>query len=73
MQRGRRAVIYSQMRTCAQHGVAPLSYLTDALRQVARGWEESRLEELQPNPWLQLFSSVLNNSQSQKHRRTPTH
>jgi transposase len=52
----RAAALYSLMRTCAQHGVAPLPYLTDVLRKLARGWEKGRLEELLPDRW-QLFHS----------------
>jgi hypothetical protein len=42
------------MRTCAQHGVAPLPYLTDVLRKLARGWPADRLEELLPARWQML-------------------
>jgi transposase len=47
----RAAVLYSLTRTCAQHGVPPLPYLTDILRRLARGWPHSRLEELLPHRW----------------------
>jgi hypothetical protein len=33
----RAAVLYSLMRTCAQHGVAPLPYLTGVLQKLADG------------------------------------
>ncbi len=59
----RTAVLYSLMRTCAQHGVAPLPYLTDVLRKLAAGWDPSRLEELLPDRWLQLYSSAPDLSQ----------
>jgi transposase len=55
------AAIYSILRTCAQHGVPPLPYLTDVLGKLANGWEESRLEELLPDRW-QVLHSAGNNS-----------
>ncbi len=48
---GRAAVLYSLARTCAQHGLPPLPYFTDVLRRLARGWPQSRLEELLPHRW----------------------
>jgi transposase len=45
------AALYSLMRTCAQHDVPPLPYLTDVLRKLANGWDQSRLEELLPDRW----------------------
>ena len=53
----RAAALYSLMRTCAQHGVAPLPYLTDVLRKLARGWDRGRLEELLPDRWHLLHSA----------------
>ncbi len=53
----RTAVLYSLMRTCAQHGVVPLPYLTDVLGKLT-GWDPSRLEDLLPDRWLQLYSSA---------------
>jgi transposase len=50
----RTAAIYSLLRTCAQHGVAPLPYLTDVLRKLANDWPKSRLEELLPDRWQRL-------------------
>lgn len=47
----RTATIYSLLRTCAQHGVRPLTYLTDVLRKLAAGWPEARLSDLLPNRW----------------------
>ena len=46
------------MRTCAQHGVAPLPYLTDVLRKLADDWPKSRLEELLPDRWQQLHGAA---------------
>jgi hypothetical protein len=53
----RTAVLYSLMRTCAQHSVAPLPYLTDVLRKLASGWDKDRLEELLPDHWQDLHST----------------
>jgi transposase len=50
------AVLYSLMRTCAQHDVPPLPYLTDVLRKLASGWYEDRLEELLPDRWQVLYN-----------------
>jgi transposase len=47
----RAATLYSLTRTCAQHDVAPLPYLTDVLRRIAAGWPASCLEELLPDRW----------------------
>jgi transposase len=47
----RSATLYSLMRTCAQHGVPPLPYLSDALRKLAAGWPDDRLDELLPDRW----------------------
>jgi len=46
----RTAVLYSLMRTCAQHGVPPLPYLTDVLRQLATE-SAPDLRELLPDQW----------------------
>ena len=54
----RTATLYTLMRTCAQHGVAPLPYLTDVLRKLAAGWEQSRLEELLPDRWQLLHNQI---------------
>ncbi len=69
----RTAVLYSLMRTCAQYRVAPLPYLTDVLRKMAGGWNQSRLEELLPDRWLQLFSAVPDGSQSPSALIDPLH
>jgi hypothetical protein len=45
------AALYSLMRTCAQHDVPPLPYLTDMLRKLADGWDHARHEELLPDRW----------------------
>jgi transposase len=45
------AALYSLMRTCAQHDVPPLPYLTHVLRKLAAGWGQNRLEELLPDRW----------------------
>lgn len=50
------ATLYSLTRTCAQHGVAPLPYLTDVLRKLADGWEADRLEELLPDRWQAMYA-----------------
>jgi hypothetical protein len=47
----RAATLYSLMRTCAQHGVAPLPYLTDILPNLARGEYTDRLDDLLPDRW----------------------
>ena len=53
----RTAVLYSIMRTCAQHGVAPLPYLTDVLRKLAAGWPQHRTDELLPDRWRDLHAA----------------
>ena len=52
----RTAALYSLLRTCAQHDVPPLPYLTDVLRKLAEGWDQSRLEELLPDRWQLLHN-----------------
>jgi transposase len=47
----RAARFYSLMRTCAQHGVPPLPYLTDVLRRLGAGWPDDRLDDLLPHAW----------------------
>jgi len=50
----RAATLYSLMRTCAQHDVAPLPYFTDVLRKLASdeyGTDADRLDELLPDRW----------------------
>lgn len=55
----RTATLCSVMRTCAQHGVPPLPYLTDVLRKLAAGWPDRRLEELLPDRWHRLHGEPL--------------
>ena len=50
----RSARLYSLMRTCAQHGVAPLPYLTDVIEKLAADWPEQRMAELLPDRWASL-------------------
>ena len=50
----RAAALYSLMRSCAQHRVPPLPYLTDVLRRLADGWKQSRLDELLPHRWEEM-------------------
>ena len=45
------AVLYSLLRTAAQHGLAPLPYLTGVLSKLAHGWDSGRLDELLPDRW----------------------
>lgn len=47
----RAANLYSLTRTCAQHGIPPLVYLTDILDKIAAGWTIDRLDELLPHRW----------------------
>lgn len=47
----RAAALYSLVRTCAQHGVPPLPYLTDILTKLAAGWSVTRLDDLLPHQW----------------------
>lgn len=47
----RSAAIYSLLRTAAQHGVAPLPYLTDVLTKLAAGSHADRLDDLLPDRW----------------------
>ena len=47
----RTATLYSLMRTCAQHGVPPLPYLTDVLPRIPTSCEDDRLHELLPDRW----------------------
>jgi len=52
----RLARLYSLMRTCAQHGVEPLPYLTDVIEKLAAGWPRERLAELLPERWAKLHA-----------------
>ncbi len=52
----RMARIYSLMRTCAQHSVAPLPYLTDVIAKLAAGWPTERLPELLPDRWARVHA-----------------
>jgi transposase len=47
----RAASLYSLIRTCAQHGVPPLPYLTDVLRQLPAARTVSDLDALLPDRW----------------------
>jgi transposase len=47
----RAAALYSLMRTCAQHGVPPLPYLTDILAKLPTARTASDLDALLPHPW----------------------
>ena len=47
----RAAGLYSLLRTCAQHGAAPLPYLTDVLRQLSARSRPDSLEALLPDRW----------------------
>jgi hypothetical protein len=47
----RTATLYSLMRTCAQHGIEPLPWLTSVLRRLAKSWDPNRLDELLPDRW----------------------
>lgn len=55
----RAARLYSLVRTCALHGVAPLAYLTDVLPKLASGAYATRLEDLLPDRWQALQHGVL--------------
>lgn len=54
----RTAVLYSLMRTCAQHDVPPLPYFTDVLRKLADGWPQKRIHELLPDRWQPTPSDI---------------
>lgn len=47
----RTAVLYSLVRTCAEHGVPPLPYLTDVLRSLGAGWPARQVDQLLPHAW----------------------
>ncbi len=51
----RAPVLYSLMRTCAQHGVPPLPYLTDVLRQLR---EHVPVQDLLPDRWRDLHAAA---------------
>jgi transposase len=51
----RAAGLYSLMRTCAQHGVAPYEYLSDVMHRLAKNVP---VEDLLPDRWQQLFGSA---------------
>jgi len=50
----RAAVLYSLQRTCAQHGVPPLPYLTDVLRKLR---EDVPATNLLPDTWRALYGA----------------
>jgi transposase len=62
------AALYSLLRTCALHDVAPLPYLTDVLRKLADGWDPSRLEDLLPDRWLRLHNAGADSRSPPVHR-----
>jgi hypothetical protein len=48
----RTAALYSLLRTCAQHGVPPLPYITDVLTKLASGsYQDEDLDQLLPDRW----------------------
>ena len=51
----RAAVLYSLMRTCAQHGVPPLPYFTDVLRKLR---EHVPVTDLLPDRWRELYGAA---------------
>ena len=51
----RAAVLYSLMRTCAQHGVPPLPYFTDVLRKLR---EHVPVNDLLPDRWRDLYGAA---------------
>jgi transposase len=49
---GRRAAaLYSLVRTCTQHGIPPLPYLTDVLTKLSAARTASELDALLPDRW----------------------
>lgn len=51
----RSAVLYSLVRTCAQHGVAPFPYLSDVMYRLVNNVP---VEDLLPDRWQQLFATT---------------
>ena len=51
----RAAVLYSLMRTCAQHGVPPLPYVTDVLRKLR---DNVPVPDLLPDRWRDLHATA---------------
>ena len=51
----RAAVLYSLIRTCAQHGVPPLPYFTDVLRKLR---EHVPVTDLLPDRWRELYGAA---------------
>lgn len=47
----RAAALYSLLRTCAQHGVPPLPYLTDVLAKLPTARTPAELDALLPDRW----------------------
>jgi hypothetical protein len=47
-------VLYSIMRTCARHKVAPLPYMTDVLRRLREGIPAA---DLLPDRWQQTYGA----------------
>ena len=60
----RTAALYSIMRTCAQHGVPPLPYLSAVLRKLAHGSDADRIEELLPDRWEHLHGGEVSEAPS---------
>jgi hypothetical protein len=50
----RTGVLYSIMRTCARHKVAPLPYMTDVLRRLREGIPAA---DLLPDRWQQTYGA----------------
>ena len=50
----RAAVLYSLLRTCAQHGVPPLPYLTDVLRKLR---DDVPATDLLPDRWHDVYGA----------------
>src|SRR5439155_754531 len=47
----RAAIIYTVFGTCRLHDVDPWAYTRDVLEKLARGWKQSRIDELLPPAW----------------------
>jgi len=50
----RAAVLYALLRTCAQHGVPPLPYLTDVLRKLR---DDGPATDLLPDRWHDVYGA----------------
>lgn len=58
----RAAALYSLMRTCAQHGVPPLPYLTDVLATLPTARTPADLDALLPDRWAAMRASGLSDA-----------